>query len=314
MSDGAILLIPENIEEGQSITTTTETNTSTDLGEGRQSIPDNSFTYLATGLSKNIIDTSGTYGGKTNYQDHGMIMLRDCEGNINSKLSFTAQFDETNVTDKKPIIYIHPAHYRKHSDKGDREVISSASGEFAWSSKVVDKICEILKTYQFSDKTSYSKNLHKGRRNNEKGYSGREVYELVGKYGSKKVISIVPHWNSQGGNRWEGIINATGQTTRMDTVKLLECIAAQAEIVKSRASTYTNMPKGMMDGGIAINASYGKVSTDPGTMPNCAAALTENWYCDYDNWKGRDWLETDDAIEIIAEMHAKGIRDYIESL
>ena len=317
MSDGAILLIPENIEESQNTTTqtTSTTTTSTDLGEGRQSIPDNSFVYLDARLTGNIIDTSGTYGGPTNYQEHKMIMLHDCEGNINSQLSFTPQFDETNVTDKKPIIYIHPAHYYNHKKQNSAKgCLDGCTGEHCWSLNVVEKTCEILKTYKFDDGTSYSKNIHKGRTDNIKSYSGKEVYELVGKYGSKKVISIVPHWNGGAGSRWEGIINSSGQTTRLDTIKLLECIAVEAAAVKSSASTYTNMPEGMMSGAIGINGFYSSVSTDPGTMPNCAAALTENWYADYKEWKGKEWLVTDEAINVIAEMHAKGIKRYIDSL
>lgn len=314
MSDGAILLIPEHIEEPQNTTSqTTSTTTSTDLGEGRQSIPDNSFTYLNAGLTRNIIDTSGTYGGPTNYQNHGMIMLHDCEGNINSQLSFTAQFDGTNVTDKKPIIYIHPAHYYNHKTANSAKgCLPGCTGEHCWSLNVVEKMYNILKDCEYNDGTSY--NVHKGRTNNTTSYSGKEVYELVGKYGSKKVISIVPHWNGGAGSRWEGIINSNGQTTRLDTIKLLECIAVEAAAVKSSASTYTNMPEGMMSGTIGINAFYGSASTDPGTMPNCAAALTENWYADYDNWKGKEWLDTDEAINIIAEMHARGIKRYIDSL
>lgn len=316
LSDEAILFIPEYIEESQGTTkqtTSTTTTTFTDLGEGRQSIPDNSFTYLAQGLSKNIIDTSGTYGGPTNYQNHGMTMLHDCEGNINSQLSFTAQFDGTNVTDKKPIIYIHPAHYYNHKTANSAKgCLPGCTGEHCWSLNVVEKMYNILKDCEYNDGTSY--NVHKGRTNNTTSYSGKEVYELVGKYGSKKVISIVPHWNGGAGSRWEGIINSNGQTTRLDTIKLLECIAVEAAAVKSSASTYTNMPEGMMSGTIGINAFYGSASTDPGTMPNCAAALTENWYADYDNWKGKEWLDTDEAINIIAEMHARGIKRYIDSL
>lgn len=322
MADGAILIQPDDGDELSESSNDNTTNTGgntepMDMGEGRISIPDNNFQYLERGknLEYLICDTEGTNGGPDRYKDHGKIRLLNCTGDTSKKLSFIPQFNEQNITEKKPIIYIHPAHYRYSSDKGDRNVVSSATGEFAWSSRVVDRTCEILRGYTFSDGTSYSQNIQKGRTKTDKTYSGSEAYELVSKYGSKKVISIVPHWNGGAGKYWCGIMNGTSQTTRLDSVKLMSALACEAENVKKNAASYSNMPNDMIKGAVDIRAYIvGEISLDCGTMPNCAAALTENWFADYANWKGRDWLESEEAVNVIAELHAKGIKRYIDSL
>ena len=255
-----------------------------------------------------VVDTRGTSGGPNKNENHGLTLIKDTIGNSSAELGFVPQFTESNITDKKPIIYIHHAHRYGHEDK-DRES--------RWSYKVVTKIVEILKTYNFSDGTNYSLNIHRGRAEGTKwfnNYTGTEAYKLVSKYGSKKVIAIVPHWNGRAGNYWAGIMNGPKQTTRLDSVELMQCICDEAIVVKDNRAIL-NIPDGMMDGRCSVRSYLcGNESNDSGTMPNCACALTENWFADYGNWQGVVWLESDEGINTIAEMHAKGIKRYIDSL
>jgi D-alanyl-D-alanine dipeptidase len=75
-----------------------------------------------------------------------------------------------------------------------------------------------------------------------------------------------------------------------------------------------------------------KTSSDGATMVSCACALTENWSADYPpecEWKidgkwdkmenghyctGRGWLMSEEGVETIAQLNAKGIKRYLEDV
>jgi hypothetical protein len=116
------------------------------------------------------------------------------------------------------------------------------------------------------------------------------------------------HWNGGGGSYWCGLMNGTEQTTRLDSVKLMECICEEANAVKEKL----NLP--LMKGGCSVRNYFGEQAKDAGCMPNCAAACTENWFMDFNVKEGKEWLVSDKGMEYIAELHVKGIKQYIKLL
>ena len=58
------------------------------------------------------------------------------------------------------------------------------------------------------------------------------------KYGSENVISIVPHWNGGGGNRFECL---KSRNPRKDSIKLMECMVEMMKEVKANRESYTTM-------------------------------------------------------------------------
>ena len=258
----------------------------------------------------------------------------DVAGNMTLGLKFKIQFDESNITKEKPIIYIFPPHSERAGVKKD---------EWEWGGRLVDKIIDILKGYQFYDGTSYSKNLQRGLRKDspyyKNGYTGGEAYALVDKYGSEKVITLVPHWNAGAGNYYCALKGGTQEATREDSIAFMNCIVKEAEEIKAKRNTYTTLPPGMLDGSCKVRHYFGEKSNDPGTMPKCACAMTENWFADYcskgkteskkfnnirytdavwekDNGRwvwGKGWLNNE-GFEDIAQCHARGIKRYIDTL
>lgn len=99
-------------------------------------------------------------------------------------------FKEANVSETKPIISVWPAH-GPNTDK---------SCEWAWSTQLVDDyIIPLLKVFDFADGTSFEDNIQRCNLNGAhtgKGYSSVQTRNLVSKYGSKQVISLVPHYNA----------------------------------------------------------------------------------------------------------------------
>ena len=255
----------------------------------------------------------------------------DYIGNPNATLSFTPDFTESNISEKKPIIYIAASHS-----------LGKKVPEHKCSMKWVDRIIEILKTYKFSDNTSYALNIQRGLKS-EQSYTGNEVKQLITKYGSKKVIMLVPHWNGGPGKYFSAIKGGTQDETRKDSLKLLNCMVEAAKEVLSKETKYfTKMPDGMSKDGCSVkkfpdrpNANPPTYwSTDPATQQSCACALTENWFADYpsgcayrDEGKyketntegkyktGRGWMEdSTQGLEAIAQLNARGIRKYIQTL
>ena len=248
----------------------------------------------------------------------------DYPGDPGHRISDAIDFDERNITETKPIICLTPAH-------GPR---TGKWREYRWSSAVVSRIAEILGGYRFKDGTPYSRNIQvcnkDGKHTTSGGYSMKETQELIKKYGSKKVISVVPHWNGGAGERHEIYLANALEGTRQDSRKFAECMHTEMLNVKARSGEYGSMPEGMMNGDCLIK-NLSDSNTDGAPKLDCACLLTENWYADYPSkcpWdsenkyaekeagrymSGRGWL-MNDGLDIIAEAHAKGIKRYIDSL
>ena len=170
-----------------------------------------------------------------------------------------------------------------------------------------------------------------------------ETRDLIKKYGSKKVMSIVPHWNGGCGQRYQIYLNYEG-LVREDSLKLSECMKNEVQTVinavkngfyifnKNGFNLYTS--NAITDTIEIFNLPATK--SDGAPRLDCACILTENWYADFhpdgggvDKWKYAkldglmyQWLisevnENDrekGGVEVIADMHAKAIKRYIDSL
>ena len=268
--------------------------------------------------------TTGEGGMVAKGVDKGEVNIN---GNPNKALNSDIDFDESNITEKKPIICLTPAHGPKTQKRQ----------EWEWSVKLLDRIISKLSKYNFSDGTSYAKNIqycNKNGKNTNKGYSMVETKNIIEKYGSKKVISVVPHWNGGAGNYHITFIDKLSNGPREDSKRLAECFQSEFIALKGEKNNL-NIPTGMMNGDCRLlnfwedrwDAEKQKMiyHTDGAPQQKCACVLTENWFADYPsgtNWSseppasgsGREWLISEEGIEKIAEAHAKAIKRYIDSL
>lgn len=294
--------------------------------------------------------------------------------NQNPNPNFNAGADESdidpsNITREKPLICITPAH-GPNTEK---------SKEWAWSTNLIDNyIIPRLRTKTFKDGTSYNKNVHRcnkgGAHTTANGYSMVETRNLVTKYGSDNVISIVPHWNGCGGNRlcvfygratgcttyqvknkdgslkfykngkpvmWYKTDCTTHEYKREDSRRFASYLRAAGEelLQKVRSGAIKKAPDGMLskvtyesDG--LFNYMLTPNCTDGAVQQNCACILTENFFADYTvnnvSWSndstykttdangkyqtGRGWLESEEGLAAIADMHVNAIVNYINSI
>lgn len=264
-----------------------------------------------------VLGKDNSYTGMDGY-------VVDIVPNRTISLSFTKDiyFDENNVSETKPIICVTPAHGPKTQKKL----------EWKWSSMVVDRIVDLLKNEKYKDGTSY--NVHRCNvdgNNTGTGYSMKETRSIINKYGSKNVISIVPHWNGGGGQRYEIYLDKQGKV-RNDSIKLAECMKSEvSKVIKNKDcfDVYSNCVNERID------ITSLTTQDDGAPQQNCACILTENWFADcmQDGGKGSDkwtsgkfgnygdngslfynWLISSKGVETIAQMHVNGIKRYIDSL
>ena len=240
-------------------------------------------------------------------------------GNPNVKIPHDDDFKEENIAEDKPLICLWPAH-GPNTEKGS---------EWYWSTKLIDEyIIPKLRNYKFYDGTSYSDNIHRANRTTTKadgtigaentdstGYSGKELRSIISKYGSNKVISIVPHWNGGYGNyfmacRGEELCqqqvdgqgkkswsNCTDRKMRGDSYVLATIFEEEVQKTIERAKNHEFhlMPEGMMERTSQVLAllktkTFGDGDrTDPAVRLDCACVLTENFFVDY-NGKGQSFI------------------------
>lgn len=237
-------------------------------------------------------------------------------------------YNEDNVSEKKPLICITPAHGPK----------TEKSREWEWSNKLVEKMYNILTGYTYSDNTHY--NVHrcniKGNNTSTK-YSMKETKALIKYHGSKSVISVVPHWNGGGQQRYEIFLNWVNNE-RPDSVILAKKMRESVFKTLNSASfgEYSNCVIDRSSGEFKVNILplnwyFTKNDGQDGAPRlNCACILTENWYADCDRTSNLGpskyernenmgdlfytWLTSDYGIETVAKMHAEAIKSYIDDL
>lgn len=276
------------------------------------------------------------------------VQITDTIGNANITLNIAKEddFNPTNVSEKMPLICLTPAHGPKTTKKEEwawsTKLIDDYIIPMLQSKKIKD-----------ANGNEVPLNIHRcnvdGKNTYENGYSLRETEELIKKYGSKGVISVTPHWNGGGGeyylvfygkiigdrtNNASGWINPRNAKYRSDSVEFSKYMEAEVENFLKKKDTFTKAPEGMFrklktDTHLLYTDDYAHDKTDPAVKVNCACLLTENWFADYGrNWNstyyntmsnnrylnGRAWLESDEGLMAIAEMHVNAIVNYITSL
>lgn len=219
-------------------------------------------------------------------------------------------YSDPNITKEKPIIVLTPAHTPNHPKKAD---------EYRWSEKLIKQyIIPKLREMKFYDGTKYADHIEdaSGTEYGTDGYSCKIAKECVKRYGSDRVISIVPHWNGGGGstaNYYAPFVNYLAP--REDSVRFSAIFRDNAIIAESdkRFILETNA-KPMIR---RLDTSP-QGRTDPAVWLNCACVLTENWFKDYVNKQtgvtGNEWLHSEDGLNLISDLHVKSIKEYIDSL
>lgn len=265
-------------------------------------------------------------------------------GNPQAKIPDTVDITESNITEQKPVICITPAHGPNTQKKL----------EHAWSSKLIDEyIIPKLKRLKFFDGTSYAMNIqrcNKGGNHTGKGYSMQETKSFINKYGSKKVISMVPHWNGAGGTYYcvfDGKRYSDGSVKyRKDSAVFAEMLREEVRkmAVKGNNGEYSMPPGAMKVGVMSVKEGQDKGhilsadNTDGAPQLDCACILSENWFADYeggsvmgkghkwsrDGWDAKDgngkfitmrgWIESPEGLNALADAHVEAIRRYIDSL
>ena len=254
--------------------------------------------------------------------ENGRVMKGNIVGMRNMAVPDAIDFDENNVSEKKPVICLTPAHGPKTQKKQ----------EWEWSSKVVDKMVELLKNEKYSDGTPFNvQRCNKnGNHTDNRGYSTIETKNIIKKFGSKEVVSVAPHWNGGGGKYHLVMVNKASKGVRDDSFKFGECMVSEMLKIKENKDNLA-APTNMFSGKCELTNLF-ENNSDGAPQLDCACLLTENWFADYSpkgyKWyddstlgkidgryvTGRGWLISDEGVETIAQAHVNGIKRYIETL
>lgn len=239
------------------------------------------------------------YSGKS----EGIFKLQDA-------ITVIGTDNDPDITKEKPIIVLTPAHGPKNKDK---------YLEHQWSKNLIknyivpmlsDRLGQSFKSHIKVDETATGS-----------GYSCKLAKEMVLRYGSERVISIVPHWNGGGGEYFSALVNE--DAVREDALRFSQIFANEAmTMIRERGIpiAYKNPTP------LASQVKkYG--GTDPAIWLNCACVLTENFFADYKKYAnkgwdneepaegtGRKWLDSPEGLKTIAELHVNAIEKYIKSL
>lgn len=291
----------------------------------RHAIPLADATVITT---RDTGDRSGSSGediiiGDTNpiTGDNGRVIKGNIVGNRNAIIPDIIDFNENNVSERKPVICVTPAHGPKTQKRQ----------EWEWSSKVVDKIVEKLKTEKYYDGTLFNvQRCNKNGKHTDKGYNMKETKNIIKKFGSKEVVSVVPHWNGGAGKYHLVMVDKASNGVREDSLKFGECMVSEMLKVKENRNNL-NTPTNMLTGECKLVNLFEK-NSDGAPQLECACLLTENWFADYSPkgfiWTddstlkpvdgkyltGRAWLISEEGVETIADAHVKAIKRYVNTL
>lgn len=281
-------------------------------------------------------DNGNSYVNETYIDESGIVGYENnITANPNANLANgtdVSDINESNISESKPLICITPAHGPETGKKL----------EWAWSSKFIDDyLIPKLRMQKYSDGTQF--NVHRcnvnGNNTYKNGYSTTETQSIIKKYGSKNVISIVPHWNGGHASHFLALKNNRNENTRKDSIILCKYMIAEAYklLEKANNGAFSTMPIGFMsekEQNWHKEPAFPPDGTNDGAVKlDCACVLTENWFTDYSNTgmdcysenyneldgdgryqTGRAWLESDEGCNAIADMHVSAIVNYINSL
>lgn len=277
-----------------------------------------------TDVSETHVDISGISGVENNIHPNPDAKLANGTD--------VSDINESNISESKPLICIMPA----HGPETDKKL------EWAWSSKMIDNyLIPKLKMQKYSDGTQF--NVHRcnvnGNNTYKNGYSTTETQSIIKKYGSKCVISVVPHWNGGHTSHFLALKNNRNENTRKDSIILCKYMIAEAYklLEKANNGAFSTMPIGFMsekEQNWHKEPAFPPDGTNDGAVKlDCACVLSENWFADYSvngisytssNYDeldangryqtGRAWLESDEGCNAVADMHVSAIVNYINSL
>lgn len=259
-------------------------------------------------------NSEGSLENKNKENAISSISKEDIKPNSKIKLNIGEKLDNANISETSPIIALSAAHSKKRKRV-----------EHEWSKKIVNKILNILKTekedYKFINGGYFIDNVYISNEAGDK-YSGAEVDKLIQRYGSKQVVSVVPHWNGGNGNYYLLIVDEP-DALRSDSLKLANAMREVVkEVIVNNDKYFTEEYVPMINGGIkqwSINEIRGKEwnnntrkTSDWAPRKKCASILTENWFADWNNYKGKEWLDA--HIEDVARMHCDALKRYMDQL
>lgn len=240
-------------------------------------------------------DDAGSAGYSETEGYKGEVLSKGQQNNVqgdrNAKIPNGDDFNEDNVSPDKPVICLWPAHY-KSGEKGS---------EWYWSKTLIDDyIIPNLRKLCYHDGTPY--NVHRIHKEENSGYSSKELKQVINKFGSDQVISVVPHWNGGRGNYFmalrgkkrcdkiekeDGKRHCNDERMRSDSYLLGQFFDEEVAKVSARSKEFKLLPPGMMDGGPNKNylletTGFGDADkSDPSLTGDCACVLTENFFADY---------------------------------
>lgn len=265
--------------------------------------------------------------------------------NGNSSINTIPIENEDKISETNPVFVFTAAHANVAYKNKNGEIIDKTK-ENEWSIKIVDTVVSKMK----------NKGLVavRGNQNRLGSYDMTDARTIAKKFGSEKVVSIVPHWNGGRGKyfiTFFGLDNGNLYNIHQNSPFLAQCMANAAKEVQSRgASGAIKTPKGALSGDISISGDLyrkaGRVMSDThGIDPALnfnynfsssvtpPAVLLEDWFADYvsgvkkpfdecdgeKDSEGRfvsmyDWLRDTEGIETISDMIVRGCLNYLDWL
>lgn len=186
--------------------------------------------------------------------------------------------------------------------------------EYQWARTIVDCLETRLKTFGYNVViiTPEQKDVSLAER-------VRRINKAVAKYGASNCVMISIHVNAAGSNdQWMNARGWSAYTTKgqNNSDKLAECLYSAAEELMLTDPYIKNSYAGEMNKLFRRDTTDGDKDMEANFYitkgANCPAVLTENFF--QDNRKDVRLLESQYGIQIITELHLKGIEKYVKSI
>lgn len=265
----------------------------------KYAIPLSDIGVISTALAPPRETTSGTL-----MTADGAVLSEEQPGDPNVQ---TPELDYTianAISETNPLFVLTPAHSNDSKD--------AKKNENYWSSKVIELVKTALDGLN-SGKPDNEKYLYYICNTNTPGqYNLSDARAFANKYGSEKVVSIVPHWNIGMGNRFDvfyGIDNGSTYKINKKSPYLAQCFKRGAEINKENKDFNGKRTKGGQDGAISTSGNFqagnkNDVKDDALIWDNVTppAVVLEMWFGDYYNKDCKDKITfTNGAVDLIPD-------------